>query len=434
MFSVFVQYLFLLSAYPLARWVLPRIQSRQKALVFHITIGLAACSLLYKTRLVYAFVMIAIGYLILDKNPYTVFCIAFFMNTAVHFIQLCFPVSVRVKNLTKMIFFKIVATSFNLADGKNVNQNKLTKRQKTCQLQKKPTFLEWFGYCITPFGALSPSFYEFRIFEYILDVGKNTQKVSEKSHQKAIDCLKRSFIHFTIYYVFRHYFTLKFYKSEFFLSLNIIFRILYVLVLGIIVFSRDFMFWKVVDASLFAVGIEDSGLLSEDEFSSLTIENLLSKRTIKEWSSAFNHTNELFWKNYLTSRANGSGLSQEIINYIAFVCKPVYKGLCGGFLLGAFEKKLFVAAEKVLHKFAPKYTKTFWPEYIFTQVFMVLNRSSMRFTTTYSFFYVNYVIYFIFWFIAAAMVLADKFLLKQDDSVQNEKKEKEDDQQHVKKD
>ena len=160
----------------------------------------------------------------------------------------------------------------------------------------------------------------------------------------------------------------------------------------------------------------------------------MSKRTIKEWSSAFNHTNELFWKNYLTSRANGSGLSQEIINYIAFVCKPVYKGLCGGFLLGAFEKKLFVAAEKVLHKFAPKYTKTFWPEYIFTQVFMVLNRSSMRFTTTYSFFYVNYVIYFIFWFIAAAMVLADKFLLKQDDSVQNEKKEKEDDQQHVKKD
>ena len=369
-----------------------------------------------------------------DYNPYYVFAIAYFMNTAVHFVQLVWPINVRVKNLTKMIFFKIVATSFNLADGRKVKEGKagLNKRQKTFHLLKKPTFLEWIGYCFTPFGAISPSFYEFRLFENILDVGKNPSKISDKSRSKAIECLKRSFVHFVIYYVFRHFFTLKFYKSEFFLSLNILFRILLVLILGIIVFSRDFMFWKVVDASLFEVGFLDSGLVEEDEFTSLTIENLLSQKTIKDWSKAFNHTNEIFWSNYLTLRGPESGLPPKVIEWIAFFCKPIYKGLCGGILLASFEKKLFVAAEKVLHTFAPRFTKdTFWPEYIFTQVFMVLNRASMRFTTVYAFFYVNYVIYFIFWIVAAAMVGYGYYMEKNEASAPEKK---EDDQQHVKKD
>lgn len=430
MFAVFVQYLFLLSAYPLARWVLPRIKSRQNQLIIHISLGTAACALLFKSRLIFAFIMIVVGYFIIDKNPYMVFVISYLMNIAVHFIQLVWPVSVRVKNLTKILFFKIAATSFNLEDGRNINSEdvKLNKRQKACHLLKKPSFIEWLAYCITPFGALSHSFFEYKLFEHILDLGKNPQIVSEKSRAKALNCLKRSFIHFAIYYMFRHYFTLKFYKSEFFLSLNIFFRIIYVLVLGIIVFSRDFMFWKVVDASLYEAGFEDTGLLDEEEFTSLTIENLLSKKTIKEWSSAFNHTNELFWNNYMVLRGPGSGLSQETIKHIKFFCKPLYKGLYGGYVLGAFEKKLFAEAEKVLHKFKPLYTNTFWPEYIFTQVFMISNRASMRFNTTYSFFYVNYVIYFIFWLIAAAMALYGKFMLKNDEK----KEEKKEGDQHIK--
>lgn len=432
MFSVLFQYLFLLSAYPLARWVLPHIKSRQNALIIHITLGIAACSFFFRQRIILAVIMITIGYYILDSNPYMVLAVSFFLNTAVHFVQLCWPVHHKVSNLTMIVFYKIVATSFNLEDGRKIKSEdkKLDDHQKSFHLLKKPTFMEWVAYCFTPFGAIANSFYGYRLFDYLLDIGNRQQNVSEKSRSKAIGCLGRSVIYGLIYFCFRHYFSLSFYQSEFFLSLNIIIRIILVLFLGVIIFSKDFMFWKVVDASLYEAGFDDSGIAPESEYTSLTFEYLLSTKTIKDWSFAFNHTNEVFWLNYLTSRGPESGLGPSVVGWIAYFAKAIYKGLCGGIMLASFEKSLFSQAEKVLRAVVPRYTKSIWPTYLFAQITMIMNRTSMRFKTTYTFFYVNYVIYFIFWIISAIIVVAGRFLIKNEETEQP-KKEKE--EEHIKK-
>lgn len=438
MYSVLFQYVFLLTSYPLARWILPHIKSKQNALILHIVLGVAACTFFFRERIILALIMITVGYYILDSNPYTVFAVSFFMNTVIHFVQLVWPVHHKISNLTMIVFYKIVATSFNLEDGRKIKQQEkqLDKRQRNFALLQKPTFFEWLSYCFTPFGSISNSFYEYKLFDYLLNIGNNPNKASDKSKSKALLCLLRSLVYSAIYYCFRHYFSLDFYKSEFFLSLNFFVRILLVLFLGIIIFSKDFMLWKAVDAGLYAAGFEDSGFATETDFSSLTFEFLLSTKTIKEWSGAFNYTNELFWSNYLTLRGPESGLGPTVVYWIMFFAKPIYKGLYGGILLASFEKKLFEKAEKVLMAVVPRFTKSFWPVYIFAQAAMTLNRASMRFKTTYTFFYVNEVINYSFWILSAVLVVAGFFLVKDQPKAEEKKdkvEEKKDDDEHIKK-
>lgn len=426
MFSLFAQLVFLLSSYPLARWVLPHIKTRKNSLILHISLGLVVCSLIFRIRIILALTMATIGYLLLDKNPYCTFVVTFFMNISIHLLQLYNPVHRKVNTLTKMIFFKIVATSFNLADGRSLKSKgkDFTPRQKNCYLTKKPTFYEWIAYCFTPFGANSPSFYEFRLFEYILDVGQNERKVSEKSQSKAISCIKQCFVHFIIYYSFRHYFNLSYYQSEFFLSLNIVFRILLVLFLGVIIYSRFFMLWKAVDAGLFEVGLFDIPNIEEEEFTSLSLLNLLSTSTIKDYGKAFNHTNSLFWSNYLTSRGPDSGLSPTAVKIISTIVKPTTKGLYGAYLLSPIEKKLYGVAEPFIEVIASHFTdNVYWAKYVFTQVFMIASKSSVRFKTIYAFYYVNYVIYFFFW-IAALIIIIVGFVVKKIKKTKNEKEKK----------
>lgn len=414
MFSVFVQYLFLLTSYPIARWILPQLKNKQNIILFNITFGLGICSLLYKTRIILAFSMLTVGYILLDKNPYLTFIISFLMHVSFHIIQIISPNHVQIKGFTRILFCKIVSTSFNLFDGRQDPKKKknFSNRQKICSLTRKPSYFEWLAYCFTPFGSISPSFYEFRLFEWILNFEGNKEKVSEKSRLKSIECLKQSFLHFLIYFSFRHYFCLAFYQSEFYLNLNLIIRISIMLFLGVIMLNRFFMQWKAVDAGLYEVGFEDSGILSEDEFSSLTLLNLLKKSTIKDYGKAFNHTNNLFWSNYLKSRGADSGISQPLYDTLSTCIKPFFMGLNGGYFLGPFERKLYSRAEKVLHDYAPLLlSNCFWLDYGFTQMFMIASKASIRFKTVYAFFYINYVIDFIFWIVASALVLSG-FLLE----------------------
>lgn len=417
MFSVLVQYLFILSSYPIARWVLPHIKTRQNSIYFHAIYGITCCFVLFKTGLISAMILTIVGYYILDKNPYIVMLSSYFINFMIHLLQIFYPNHPRVCNLAKMIFFKIVSTSFNLYDSRKIDLNneneKFSKRQKICYLKGKPTFCEWLAYCFTPFGSVSPSFYEFRIFEVILETGKSERKISDESKQKAMNCLKESFLYFTIYFGFRHYFRLSFYESEFFTSLNLIFRIILVLFLGLIIYSRFFMQWKAVDAGLFEVGLLDAKILEEDEFSSLSLLNLLSKSSLKDYGKAFNHTSNIFWSIYLNSRGPDSGLKQSTFDAISFFLKPFIRGPYGGYFLGTLERKLYASAEVFLHLVAPNYfAHTFWIDFLFTQISMIANKSSIRFKTIRAFFYVNYVLFFVFWFSAAAIIVVGYFLSK----------------------
>ena len=300
--STFLQYLFMLSGYPLARWVLPHISSREHAIIVHLTIGISFCSFIFGQEMLYAFTMISIGYFILDKNPNEVFKVSFIMNSVIHCIQFCYSSHHEVSNLTMIVFYKIVATSFNLDDGRKIklNDKHLTENQRSLHLTKKPTFCEWIAYCFTPFGSISNSFYEFKFFDRLLEIGTKKQTVSDTSKAKAKDRLIRSFFHGLIYFTFRHPLEFSFYQTECFHSFNLLARLFFVLLLGVTIYCKDFMFWNSVDAGLYEAGFADYGIEPEEDYTSLTFEYLLSMETIEEWSFAFNHTNEVFWLKYLT--------------------------------------------------------------------------------------------------------------------------------------
>ena len=179
----------MLSGYPLARWVLPHISSRELAIVVHLTIGIAFCSFFFGQTMLLAFTMIFTGYFILDKNPILVFIFSFIMNSVIHCIQFCWSSHHKVSNLTMIVFYKIVATSFNLDDGRKIKSQDepLTENQRSLHLTKKPTFFEWIAYCFTPFGSISNSFYEFKFFDRLLEFGTKQQTVSNTSKTKSKD-------------------------------------------------------------------------------------------------------------------------------------------------------------------------------------------------------------------------------------------------------
>lgn len=348
--------------------------------------------------------MVFTGYLIIDKDPNFVFTISFIMNSIIHCIQFYWSPHRKVSNLTMIVFYKIVATSYNLDDGRKIKfqDETITENQRSLHLTKKPTFVEWIAYCLTPFGSISNSFYEFKFFDRLLDAGTKQQTVSDTNKAKAKDLLIRSFLHGLIYFTFRHSFTFSFYQTECFHSFNIITRILFVLFLSVVIFSKDFMFWNVVDAGLFEAGFADYGIEPENDYTSLTFEYLLSMKNIREWLFAYNHTNEIFWIKYFKSRVARSGPIENTF-------QTIYKGFWGGIMLGSLEKSLFLYAERAFDLILPIYTRSFWPTYIFAQAMMALNRTSMRFKTTYSFFYMNYAIYFILWILSVVLLAAGSF-------------------------
>ena len=95
---------------------LPHISSREHAIVVHLTIGIAFCCFFFGQKKLLAFIMISTVYFIIDKDHYLVFKISFIMNSIIHCIQFCWSSHYKVSNLTIIVFYKIVATSFNLDD------------------------------------------------------------------------------------------------------------------------------------------------------------------------------------------------------------------------------------------------------------------------------------------------------------------------------
>lgn len=421
MFLTLIQYLFLLSTYPVARYILPHIKNYQQALIFHLTVGFSACVLLFPKRIFYVLLNVSFSYFILDSNPYSVLLVAFLVNMLFHLNQLLFPGSPKVTNLTTIIFLKVISTSFNIEDARRskMKDDKLTEREKIYQLNQKPSFFEWCAYCFTPFGAISTPIYEFRLFRHLLNLGLHPERVTEQSRQRAINSIKRSFIHGSIYFMFRHLLSIRFYQSDFFNSCPLFLRIIFYLFLSIIFLSKHFMMWGAVESGYHQAGIGDAENIVNSDFSNETMIHLLTRTNISAWRQSWDHNFQMFWSYYIKSRIIKIGLGNTLEQIIFIFGKPLYKGFYGGSILGGVEVTIYAKIGKMAESIFRKYTTSFIPGMIIAQSLMLANKSSVRFKTLYSFFLVNYKVDFFFWIFSLAVFLYYHFVFKK--HVQQEK-------------
>lgn len=401
MFYISLQYLLLVLLYPFSRWILTRIKSREHLLILHITLGLSSCAYFFKQRFNLLLLSSILGFFILDYNPHIVFVVSLTMHVFILFLQLIQPKCIKVTSISKLILFKIIATSYNIESGRK-NKAKVSKKSEQVEsddLDKKPLFLEWIAYCFTPFGCASNVFYEFRFFNYLLKPSQNYERASEESHTKALKCFKRSIIYMIIYGFVKKYLHLKFFQSQFFLSLNFIIQTIFVWFIIILFFLKRFIQFKAIDAGLYEMGVYDHGFYTPTDY-----EILLTQSTIKSWSFAFNPTFYAFHSKYFSKHLSDPrfGLNDKIKKIIAFLNKPLIKGFHGAFYLGALQKKILFFVEKHFHIVVDKSKNAEILLLIFTQIIMISNRATISFMSTRAFFLMSYNMHF---FVEIASIL-----------------------------
>ena len=410
MFYSFLQFLFLTSIYPIARWVLPHIRDRDHAIIFHITSGIVYLVLLYGQRSLMAIIMSVIGYFILGFNPYFVFSYAYLFNMFCHFLQMIKPTSLRISNISMIIFLKVTATTFNLEDGrrKRITGKSVNARREKFALDQKPTFLEWFAYCFSPFGALASVFYEFKLFNAVLECGNNLDKVNERAKQKALVSFKSSIVFALIYYSCTKYFSLSFYSTEFFKSCGPISRIVLILILSFLFLFKNYFQWEATQAGYYQVGLTCNDIGSNEDCINPPIYTLIQAKSIAEWKNIFNHTMSVFWKNYFSERISEIGLGNRIEKLLGYTVKPFYKGLYGGFFCNQFQTMIISKAEKIFRVEKPRDLLS----NSFTVFFMLLSLATIRGKSTWSFFYVNYLMYFIIWVIPLVIIFGYEYFIR----------------------
>lgn len=337
------------------------------------------------------------------------------MHVYIHFLQLIHPKCVKIGDASKLLFFKTVATSYNLDSGRKKKSNKKTKIKNDDKyyLFKKPVFIEWISYCFTPFGCTSIVFYEFKFFELLLK--PNLRKVNEESRQKAFSCFKRSVLYAIFYSHIHNFLKIIIFNSQFYSSLSFCYQIFFVWAITVLCFLKRFIQFKAIDAGLYEVGFYDNGFSSSSDFESSDFDILLTQKTIKNWSRAFNPTFFSFYSHYFSSFLSDprSGLSDKSRKIASFLLKPLTKGFHGAVYLGAIYKKFFIFVEKRLKIIFKKLPESETPFLIFTQIAMISNRATMLFRTTKSFFLMSNYMHFIMEFLSLFILIVSYYLSKQ---------------------
>ncbi|OHT03275.1 hypothetical protein TRFO_29365 [Tritrichomonas foetus] len=416
MFYSFLHFLSILITYPLAKWILPNIKTRENAILFHITIGVSICGILFNQRILYGFLMVTISYFVLGMNPYFATFVAYLMNFLLIILQFYIPAKLRINNLSMIIFMKAVALSFNIEDGrrKKITGKSKSKRREDFSVSQRPSFVEWFAYCFTPFGATSTPIFEYRYFDSLLNVGveENGTKVSEENEKEALSSLRVSIYFGLIHFLSSHYFRYSFYCSDSFLNMNIVLRIFFVLLLSLSSLIKNCMQWEALRAGLLQAGMGDFSFSHIKEFCNCRIFDIIKCKTISEWGKCYNSTCSHFWSFYFTERINEIGLGYTLPKIITFFVKPLFKGLYGALFLGNIEKKLYGRAEKALVELTKDASYSQGLTYAFAQIVMFLAKATICFKTAKSFIIISFSVNFYFWMFSILLIACQRIIVK----------------------
>lgn len=405
----------LATIYPISRFILPKIK-RKTSILFHIFWGLPIALLCSGKSLPIALGYIILAYFLLDLSPKQCGIINYCLNVALQAYGYFFTRgwSLDLTVLTMVVCQKTISLCFNIADGTQ-NQEEIRKRFAQVSVQKKPSFLEFAAYCLTPIGSFTNPFIEYKIFDFVLDRGERPEPTSDIDRHNANFKFFGSFL-----WVFETLLVMKFvsydwYYSDWYLNLNFLIRSLVVIVSSFLLVCRYFCVWWMVEAGLSEVGAFSSKIVPDDEASNLSFWKILQSGTIQNWMRNWNHTTHLFWKNYLMVRLLINKISPLLANRAVFIASCGWHGVRPVYFLMVPEMFLALQADASLDKAYPyqdirspvlRFIRKFWVAYE-----MLYTVSTWFYPSSSEFFYLRKTVYFFPSIISALVLIFSNIVL-----------------------
>ncbi|KAH0791972.1 MBOAT family protein [Histomonas meleagridis] len=321
------------------------------------------------------------------------------INTAVNLYQklkACESWDFEVTAIVMILFNRIVITTFNLYDGRQIKEGKTIKREfaKRLALEKKPSLIDWFAYCLTPMGGNSGPAFEFKIFDYILTVG-NRPKISanSKSRKYSIERFFSSIFWSIFNLLFMSKFQISFYSQPWFLRQNVFIRFLLSIICTIGQLCRYYPAWHPVESAIYETGVCETPLVEDFyDCSNMGLIQLLKTPSVGAWLQVWNHTSHIFFKRYLFYQLKDNGFSYTFSHHSVFVVSALWHGFDPVYLMLLPEVVSSSVADQLIQKyFQPNSSsKISFALYHFWKIASMSNATSTFWYRTFdSFFFVR---------------------------------------------
>ena len=262
-------------------------------------------------------------------------------------------------------FQKLCSLSFNIQDGRRLAEGdeKLHPHWKQAAVLERPNIFIYFAYLITPYGSFSNPFIEFKIFDYMLNIGHRKEPLTDEDKKLAFKRFVEAYICSALTQISFSYVGYDKFESKWYYALPILLRLCVVVFNTLFTIIRYFCSWWVVESGLYGFGVASSGIFPtvQTDVSNLSLLEVLDSRTIQEWFRRWNHSTHLFWKNYLYTRMRAAGFSSSLGNVAVFVCSMAWHGLRPVYLMMLPEAFIYMETDKIfLKKFPLSENSSIW--------------------------------------------------------------------------
>jgi hypothetical protein len=364
-------YFFVIFLWPLSRWIIPHLKTRENAINFTLIYGFLTTIIVFGYRSLFAVVNTILGYVVLDLRPRDATIILFIFNCLVHLYYLVYQTSgwsMEITGPCMMIFQKVVSLCYNLADGKTAKSGAPLKHSRfnLFKLDEKPSLRNFFAYCFTPYGGHTGPFYEYRSWLFVMDAATRPPIASDsKDRSDALKYLFYSILHAIFHLTLGKLVDFHLFERDFYLACPFPIKLFLMYVVSNAAAARYFVMWHSVNAGLIELGLASSGFTSEDDFSQQTLLWVLGSLSIAEWCQRWNHTTHVFWKNYLYLRLLDGGVGGTIANAAVFVFSSSWHGFRPAYYLILFETLLGMAVDGLIrNRFVVTHESELWKQFV----------------------------------------------------------------------
>ena len=403
--TVVILMVFNAGLYPMAKWVFPRIKNRNINALIHLVYGLTMSFMMFgyfDTTIMIIFIVVAYFLLYLRPLYASLICFGMTMLTHLYIVMQGVSWALDITGLSMVVFQKLCSLSFNIQDGRKIAEGteKLHPHWVQAAVLEKPNIFIFFAYCITPYGSFSNPFIEFKVFDYMLNIGSRKEPLTDEDNKLALKRFIEAYICSAVTQISFSYVGYEKFESDWYYALPLIVR-LYVIVLNtLFTVIRYFCSWWAVESGLYAFGLASSGIFPtvKTDISNLSMLEVLDSRSVQEWFRRWNHSTHLFWKNYLYTRMRACGYSSSLGNVAVFVCSMSWHGCRPVYLMMLPEAFIFMETDKILlKKFPLTEHSSIWAilmHDIFVSTSMLYVTSTFFYPWVHEFFHVRKTVYF----------------------------------------
>ena len=403
--------------YPMARFVFPHIKSKYINALIHIIYGNILSFALFGIKdslIMVAFIIIS--YFLLFLPPWIAGFIGFSMTMATHVYIVLQGVSwaLDITGLSMVCFQKVFSLAWNLYDGKRLQEKKeVRKRASQLAVFERPNIFIYYAYLITPYGGFTNPFIEFKVFDYMLNIGNRKEPLTSEDKYLALKRFIEAYLLSGFVAVTMKYMVWENYESQWYLNLNIVLKCFAIAALTAFSVTRYYCSWWVVESGYYAFGLASSNLYDnvKYEISNLSLLEVLDSRSCQDWMRRWNHTTHLFFKNYLYARLMAQGFSSAFGNFAVFFVSMAWHGCRPVYFLLLPESFLIMEADRVFcRKFPAK--NIFWIliHDIFVCTTMLYCTSTWFYPWVHNFIYVRKSVYYLPTVFSILMFFALKFV------------------------